>query len=122
MIVFELPVPPSVNSIWRQGNKKVYLNPKYVSWVYACDVAILADGGAAKLGKIEGRFGLLLEINEAMIRKNRDLDNCAKVVADYCRRLGLIEDDNLQFMRRITVQLDDTPSALGCRVTLSPML
>jgi Holliday junction resolvase RusA-like endonuclease len=123
VIVLDLPIPPSVNAIWRKNRNAVYLSAKYVAWRDAADVAVMAVGGARSIGKIAGKFTATRQINEKMVRKGRDLDNFFKPLLDYCRRIELIDDDNLQICRLLTIEVDesDNPSPLGCRIILKSL-
>lgn len=120
-IILDLPIPPSTNNIWRQGKQHVYINPVYAAWKKQADATVIIVG-LTTLGRIEGRFTVLIQINESMVRSNRDLDNFTKVLLDYCRRIELVKDDNLKLCRSVTVRIDEeTPPPLGCRVTLTPL-
>ena len=94
MITLNLPWPPSVNRIWRQGNRpgQVYLDPKYKAWRAEADAVILSK--RREIGPmVKGRFTIFLTFDETRRRKNTDCDNRIKVCLDALERMRVIEDD-----------------------------
>lgn len=95
-VTLELPWPPSVNRIWRQGKLKgqVYLDPDYRGWRLDADKTIMVarrNGNA----RVWGRFTAKLILDERQRRKNSDADNRVKVVMDALQRMMVIDDDAL---------------------------
>lgn len=109
--VLYLPPPPSVNRTrkvhWR-GHRKLE------RWIEQADMAIMARGGLRGIPKMPGRFEVTLVIDENL--NGLDLDNAAKAVIDYARRIELVIDDSPKFMRRVTIEWGHAPH--GCRLTL----
>lgn len=87
-----LPLPPSVNRLWRtKPGGGVYRSPKYAEWRNA---AIWQASVQIKSQKIEGPFAIRL----AFVRpdkRRRDLDNLIKAAMDVIVTVGLVEDDCL---------------------------
>ncbi len=67
-----------------------------------------------KLAKMSDKFEATLVIDENL--NNLDLDNAAKAVIDYARRIGLIINDDKKHMRRVVIEWGHAPH--GCRLTL----
>jgi crossover junction endodeoxyribonuclease RusA len=86
---FILPMPPSVNSLWRTSGNKVYKSKKYKDW-WAHAIWALASQGSAK--KITGRYKLSLYFKRPDNRR-RDLDNLFKAVSDALQAAGIVTDD-----------------------------
>jgi crossover junction endodeoxyribonuclease RusA len=109
-----LPMPPSVNSIWRTGRNRrtgksvTYLDKKYTAWIVEADAMLLAQ---KPLPKITGHFTAILTLDQN--RRRGDADNRVKGVLDLLQRVGIIEND--RFADRITVQWGE---ADGCSVQL----
>lgn len=110
-----LPIPPSVNTLWRYGrNKKtgkpiVYIDKAYKHWIVAADAVVLAQ---KPLTVIKGNF--TIEIDFDANKRRADLDNLNKACLDYCQRIGVIENDKL--CDRITARW--VSGIVGCRVTI----
>lgn len=116
MITINLPWPPSVNRIWRQGKRKgsVYLDPKYKAWRDEADKVIMAS--RSQIGPmITGRFTAFITLDETMRRKNTDADNRTKCVLDALQRMRVIENDALA--DRVDVSWG---AAAGVRVSIFP--
>lgn len=112
--VLYLPPPPSVNKTRRVD---FAFARQHKRWIEAADSEILAAGGMRRFPKIPGRFEATLVIDENL--NNLDLDNAAKAVIDYARRVGLIIDDSKKYMRRVTIEWGHAPH--GCRLILKPV-
>lgn len=112
-VIIDLPMPISVNRIWRAnraGKKRVSLSPEYASWQRSADALSLSLGQFRGLKTIVGPFEA-----EIVIKRTRgDLDNRTKGVLDWLQSRGVIVDD--KFCERLVVSWGDAPT--GCRVTL----
>lgn len=110
-----LPMPPSVNAIWRSrrghnGKPSFYLDRRYEIWKRACDNLVLAMGKHKP--KVKGRFAVIITLNEA--KRRGDADNRAKATMDFLQRAGVIENDKLA--DSVTIKWGYAPE--GCRVEL----
>ena len=114
-IAIDLPWGPSLNSIWRKGNNRIYRNPKYIKWINEA-------GWLVKLGKhkrIDGQFSATIILNPPTKRRY-DMDNQVKVLLDLAQKTNLIEDDYL--CRLLIVSYGEADAApLGTKLILNPM-
>lgn len=112
MTIIDLPMPPSVNSIWRYRRKtgRAYLSPKYQAWRATCDKLVMANRKAWL--PIKGHFTAEIVLSEK--QRRGDGDNRTKAILDFCQRAALIENDSLCDSH--SVKWGDAP--VGCRVSL----
>jgi Holliday junction resolvase RusA-like endonuclease len=117
MIVLDLPMPPSVNRIWRRrGGGGMYLAKEYQDWINRANNFLLAQKCKINGRQIKGRFELTLTISDR--QRRGDLDNRLKTVLDFCQRVNLIEND--KHAERIVLEWGNAPE--GCRVRLAPFV
>lgn len=109
--VLSLPIPPSVNTTRRFNGAGVR---KLAKWKERAGMRILANGGLRKFPKMPGRFEATLILDESTCRL--DLDNAAKHAIDFARSIGLIQNDDKRFMRKVTIEWGKVPE--GCRLVL----
>ena len=109
--VLYLPPPPSVNKMRRVDRA---FHKQLQRWIEQADKHILEAGGMHKFKRMPGPFEATLIIDEHL--NNLDLDNSAKAVIDYARRVGLIIDDCKKYMRKVTIEWGHAPH--GCRLIL----
>lgn len=87
-----LPLPPSVNALWRVAkNGRVYATAKYKVWKEA---AVWEAAAQASGQKITGSYRLTLQV-VAPDKRRQDLDNLLKATSDMLQSAGLIENDHL---------------------------
>lgn len=88
-----IPPPPSVNSIFRYGKGKMYRSRPYMAWLGEC----IALHKGRKPEPFQRPVSVAVTLHGGSgFKKNRDLDNCLKVVVDLLRHLEVILDDNVQ--------------------------
>jgi len=109
-LIFTIPMPPSVNSIWRQGKRKVYRNPQYKAWMHSAAWTIrfyscLHDPLSGDTF-IEMKFGPR--------NKKADLDNLLKATIDALVQGGAIKDD--RYVKKLTAEWADVQ---GCHIRVS---
>lgn len=119
--VLDLPMPPSVNAIWRArrgqggGKPQFYLDAKYKAWKLQCDGIYMATRPKVRLAtpvKVD------LHFDWHAVRKHSDLDNRQKAVLDWLQRVGILENDNQ--VRSLTANWgENMPN--GCRVTVEAL-
>jgi len=115
MIVLHLPIPPSVNSLYRICGGVPRKSERVKTWVAAAHGHFLEQGGH-RAGKIAGRFHLTVILDEKR-RGTSDADNRLKVLLDYLQKgAGVIAND--RFADKITVAWGHAP--VGCTVTITP--
>lgn len=92
MVKIILPLPPSVNRLWRVSKTGgMFRSPQYEKWRKQAGWEVLAQ---AKGKKIRGRYKMtLLAVNPT--RHKRDLDNLLKAASDILQHVGIVEDDSL---------------------------
>lgn len=115
-IEVDLPMPPSVNRIWRAnraGKNKVSISPEYDQWRRHADRLAMALGSCRGVKKIMGKF----EAKIVLKRQKGDLDNRVKGVLDWAQSRELIRDD--QDCERLIVEWGEAPH--GCRLILRPV-
>lgn len=114
-IVIDLPVPPSVNRIWRAnraGPKKVSLSPEYKAWKDHADRLAMTTAQFRGLKTIVGPF----EVKIVIKRQRGDLDNRAKGILDWLQSRAVVVDD--KYCERLVMEWGEAPA--GCRVTVTP--
>jgi|SRR5579872_1604627 len=110
--VVDLPLPPSVNRLWRSAGKKVFRSQEYQDWQRQADLAFMCVK-RGQVRTIQGEFIAVIEFKRP--RTNADLDNRTKAVLDFAQRVGLIANDKNAV--EITLRWSDE-AALGCRLKL----
>lgn len=114
-IEVHLPMPPSVNRIWRAnkagvGIKRVSISPEYRQWRNAADRLAIALGSCRGVKKIIGKFEAIIVLQ----RTRGDLDNRVKGLLDWAQSRELVADD--KNCERLTVEWGEAP--YGCRLIL----
>jgi crossover junction endodeoxyribonuclease RusA len=90
MIDIYLPMPPSVNSLWKNVRGKGRVCTKaYVSWKKIAGWELLIQ----RPKKIEGPYNLTMFLSP--LRKGSDLANREKAASDLLKEHGVIQDDSL---------------------------
>ena len=114
MSTIALPLPPSVNSLWRTGRGRMYRSRRYVAW--------LTEAGWELKAQRPKRFAGAVRIDVAIgrpDRRKRDLDNVAtKAIQDLLTAHQIIEDDSL--VTSLAARWDDTITPGTVHVTLTP--
>lgn len=114
-VIIDLPLPPSVNRIWRHnkaGPKKVSISKEYAAWKRKADALSLHLAQFRGLKTIVGKFS----VNIIVRRNAGDLDNRIKGILDYLQSRAVILND--KYCERITIAWGDAPT--GCRVKIVP--
>jgi Holliday junction resolvase RusA-like endonuclease len=88
-----LPMPPSLNAIWRYGKGRAFKSKRYVAWLRAADAEFLLH--RKEWLPVKGHFHAHILLNSTKRRSNQDCDNRCKVVLDFLQRVGIIENDSL---------------------------
>jgi Holliday junction resolvase RusA-like endonuclease len=117
--VLNLPVPPSVNRIWRNNgvNGTVTRAPVYKAWIKDAGMALVVDGALRGRRTIPGKFTAMVEIQRGAVQG--DLDNRTKALFDFAQAMLFISND--KHLEAYTVRwVDET--ARGCRLTLREVM
>ena len=91
MIELQLPMPPSVNNLWRRSGTRIHKSTEYKAW-------LIEAGWRAReqyRGEpISGHYHISVDALRPD-RRRRDLDNiCAKALNDLLVSLGFVRDDS----------------------------
>lgn len=120
-ITLDLPLPPSLNKIWRpaiiKGKPALVKRKEYEEWID--DGVILVRSQARGKGwmKIQGPFMVISRMSPVG-RGQKDLDNYTmKAILDLCQRTGVIANDKMN--KAGGCLWGEAP--LGIRVTLVPV-
>lgn len=123
MTAVDIPIPPSVNALWRavrknSGGVRVVKSKSYAAWLESA-VLLLRVGLPVCGGAVGVRIALTGGTGWAA---NRDVDNAAKAVLDALKLAGRIADDDCTRVPDVYVTF--TPGGPGvvasCRVQLVP--
>lgn len=111
MLVLNLPIPPSVNALWRYGSGKVTRSPKYNQWLAVASKIAFAEMGEWPMIVGAYRLEMILPVN-----MRPDLDNVIKAVNDLLQYCEIIWDDKT--LSELHVIRGDAPSN-QCVVTVT---
>lgn len=109
-VKLDLPMPPSVNALWRKGRSGMYRSPSYMTWINAAGTLL----NTQRPGRIEGDYVLVLKLQRKNDRK-RDADNFLKAVSDLLVLHGVVADDSLA--QAVTAMW--SPGVVGCQVVVT---
>jgi len=105
---FYLPLPPSVNHIWRRGKGRTYLSANYSKWLKVAHAITLDDMPPRPLeGPVEVR--LRAYHGKGWMDRKRDLDNLCKPILDFLVRRGVLVGDDHTVIKRVIVEVDPKP-------------
>lgn len=107
VLFVDLPIPPSVNSIWHKKGRKMYRSKSYTLWLKAADAAATEQGKLIGVPWKGGPVQIVMTVFRGRgWRKGRDLDNCAKVLIDWLRTRGHLVEDSWEYVSSVTVRID----------------
>jgi crossover junction endodeoxyribonuclease RusA len=86
---FDLPYPPSVNSIWRSGRGRVYRSSRYQAWRKSAGWELTLQRPPCLTGWVSVSISA-----GAPDRRKRDIDNVGKATLDLLTAHQVIEDDS----------------------------
>ena len=89
-MAYRLPMPPSVNAIWRKRNGRMVKSDRYKTWQRAAMNELLTQPRQKVSGPVH--IDISLPVDKRNSRR-RDLDNHAKAVIDLLVTMGLMDDD-----------------------------
>jgi Holliday junction resolvase RusA-like endonuclease len=109
-IVIDLPMPPSVNAIWRSNRGRVHRSARYVACVRAADAAVMVSRQMPRK-PIEGPFEAHITLSQKV---RGDIDNRIKGLLDFLQSREIIRNDS--DCQRLTVERGE--AAFACRLVL----
>ncbi len=89
-LIFDLPLPPSANRIWRRSGTIIHKSAEYTAWITAAGWDIAAQRKGAEM--IKGRVSVLIEVGKC--HAGRDASNQIKPIEDLLQSCGVIKNDN----------------------------
>lgn len=101
MITLAIPLPPSVNKIWRQqtkGRGAPFLSPVYTAWQQEAGWSITGT----HVERIEGPYAVCIHVPHDMAG---DIDNRVKPILDLCKK-HVTDDDKHCWDQRIVRSYD----------------
>lgn len=121
--VVHLPMPPSVNRIWRSnraGKQKVSRSPLYREWIQNADDLSMVLAQLRGIPKIPGRFTALvtLPFDDRGQDPPFDIDNRIKGVLDWAQSRALVANDRRAM--EVTIRWGRPEEApYGCKLELT---
>jgi crossover junction endodeoxyribonuclease RusA len=114
MLMFEFPMPPSANRIWRVARNRVHKSAEYREWLDESAVLVKRQGVPTEpIG-----YPVSVEIVVGRPdRRKRDLDNRLKPALDLMQHARILADDSL--VHRINAAW--CSETVGMRVYLMPI-
>ena len=92
---YHLPIPPSVNALWRMSGRRMHKSKRYSEWIEECLLALELEPRP----QIAGPFICEIEVGRPRRKDGKvstrkaDIDNRIKPVLDLCQTAGIIVDD-----------------------------
>lgn len=86
MRVYRIPIPPTVNNLYRSFGKRRVISQKYKAWKGEARAALLGQRPV----KVPGRVVIFLQVPPIA---NADIDNRNKAAIDLLVNEGVIDDD-----------------------------
>ncbi len=113
MITLKLPMPPSVNALYRNVPKVGRVKTqRYLTWFRAASNELRAQ----RPKKVRGEYVMTIFV-ERPDRRKRDLFNLPKAIEDLLVAHGVVEDDHLVVDGRVVWAGEGKG---GCTVQVSP--
>jgi crossover junction endodeoxyribonuclease RusA len=88
MSIIDLPLPPSVNRLWRSNRGRVHRSAPYASWLKEAGRVLLQQRPKRLTGWV--RISIAAGLPD---RRRRDLDNLLKALLDLLVQHQVIETD-----------------------------
>lgn len=114
-VTFSLPMPPSINRLYRAVQGRAILSKEYRVWKSEAALTLMVQ----RCKPVHGPVSVLVECKPADKRR-RDIDNVGfKAVLDLLVTQKLIDADDSSVVKQITARWVD--SGPPCRVTITPV-
>lgn len=100
----DLPLPPSVNHIWRRGRGRTYLSANYSKWIQVAHSLVAIHRPKVPMaGPVSVR--IVAWRGKGWAERKRDLDNIAKPVLDLLVREKILAGDDHTVVKRVVIEL-----------------
>ncbi len=86
-VCLRLPMPPSVNGLWKPHGGRFSTSPRYKAWKHDAGWALAQQ----RPGRVSGPYHFVLLVNRG--KTKADLSNLAKAVEDLLVTFDVIDDD-----------------------------
>lgn len=115
MTVIELPMPPSLNNMFINGQKGRFRSQKYDEWITEAGWELARQRPAKHVGAVSLSF----EFQDSQDKRKRDISNLVKAPEDLLVTHGIIQADDQFTVRKISMEWSD--QVKGVRVTITPV-
>ena len=107
MIRVYLPLPVSVNAMYKIGRGRKFISSAYAKWIKRADSWLDEQNARKPRRPITDPVELAIVAyrGKGWTERKRDLDNMIKGVQDFLVRAEWLADDNSQIIRRVSVEL-----------------
>jgi Holliday junction resolvase RusA-like endonuclease len=117
-----LPIPPSVNNIWRvariHSGARVTLSKVYRDWLDVAILTLRAGMRRVTLYPVAVRVEI---VRGAGWRKGRDADNLLKAISDALVKAGRITDDSEDYVTEFSIRFAERAPQACVRVSVVPV-
>jgi crossover junction endodeoxyribonuclease RusA len=108
-----LPVPPSVNALWRMARGRTIKSSNYRRWLLEADLAGLTS--RIPRNKLDYPVHVTIVVRTGSgWRSNRDIDNVAKAILDWLVRWEVLAGDDCTIVQGLLIEIDTFPRARAC--------
>jgi Holliday junction resolvase RusA-like endonuclease len=113
IVTCTLPIPPSVNSIWRVSNGRIRKSAKYREWLTCCDLSALQARVPRPSISKPCSIEVIVRTGHGW-RGSRDIDNLLKPILDWLVRWNILAGDDCSVVRQILISIDPLPRPVAC--------
>lgn len=92
---YALPIPPSVNALWRVSGRRMHRSKKYTGWIDECLLMLELEQRPQIAGPFicEITVGRPRRKDGSISTRKADIDNRVKPVLDLLQHAGIVVDD-----------------------------
>ena len=113
-VVICLPMPPSTNSLFFNGQRGRVRTQEYNAWIKEAGTLLALQ----RPPKVTARADILIEVSEDELSDSADVANREKASTDLLVSMGVIHSDSKKYVREITQRW--VPGISGVRITVTP--
>lgn len=113
---FYLPLPVSVNAMYKVGRGRKFISQQYARWIDKADIWMASQDVTRPKRPINKpvELAIIAYRGKGWVERTRDLDNMIKAVQDYLVRGEWLADDNSEIVRRVSVELSGEMKREAC--------